>query len=191
MELIGDPPPDEIPKVEGPNNNPGYLFGPDANTGQLAHAHFPGSFYRNFALIFNVKPTSDSGGIIFSITDPSQEIIHVGVGLSAVRGDKQDVIFYYTEPGSEQSREAARFHVPSMTNTWNWFAISVKEDKVMLYLNCDGETEVKSIERSADNLELERAAGVFVGRTGGSKPLKFEVRSLDCNTLIMNYRLYR
>lgn len=179
LELIGDPPPDEIPKVEGPDNKPGYLFGPDTNTGQLALAHFPSSFYRNFALIFSVKPTSDNGGVLFSITDSSQEIMHVGVRLSAVQEDKQEVVFYYTETDSEQSKEAARFHVPTMTETWNRFAISVRDDMVTLYLNCDGEPQVKRMKRSTEKMALKLGAGVFVGRNGGSKPDKFEVRTQD------------
>lgn len=101
----------------------------------------------------------------------------MGVRLSAVQEDKQEVIFYYTETDSEQSKEAARFHVPTMTETWNRFAISVRDDKVTLYLNCDGEPQVKRMKRSTEKMELKLGAGVFVGRNGGSKPDKFEVRT--------------
>ncbi|TKS67622.1 Collagen alpha-1(XVIII) chain [Collichthys lucidus] len=103
LQLIGDPPPSEITQVYGPDNSPGYVFGPDANTGQLARAHLPSPFYRDFALIFNLKPTSDRGGVIFSVTDASQQIMYVGVKLSAVVGGSQNVILYYTEPDSQHS----------------------------------------------------------------------------------------
>ncbi|MEQ2312218.1 hypothetical protein AMECASPLE_028573, partial [Ameca splendens] len=174
LQLIGDPPPDIFPKVVGPENSPAYLFGPDSTTGQLARAHLPSPFYRNFALIFNLKPTSDDGGIIFSITDSSQQVIHVGVKLSDVQGTEQNVIFYYSEPGAKQSYEAARFRVPSMKDTWNRFAVAVKDDKVMFYLNCDAEHQVMRIERSPDEMELEAGAGVFVGQAGGEHPEKFQ-----------------
>ncbi|XP_034041923.1 collagen alpha-1(XVIII) chain-like [Thalassophryne amazonica] len=96
LQLIGDPPPDEITQIYGPNNIPGYVFGPDANTGQLARTHLPSPFYRDFALIFHLKPTTDKGGIIFSITNAEQRIMYVGVKLSDVQGGNQNVILYYT-----------------------------------------------------------------------------------------------
>lgn len=175
LQLIGDPPPNEITKVYGPDNSPGYVFGPDANTGQLARAHLPSPFYRDFALIFNLKPTSNRGGVIFSITDASQQIMYVGVKLSEVQGRNQNVILYYTEPDSQQSYEAARFLVPSMVDTWTRFAIAVRDEKVMFYLNCDTDPQVMRIERSPDEMELEAGAGVFVGQAGGADPEKFLV----------------
>uniref|UniRef100_A0A8D3D870 Thrombospondin-like N-terminal domain-containing protein n=1 Tax=Scophthalmus maximus TaxID=52904 RepID=A0A8D3D870_SCOMX len=173
LQLIGDPPPSEITQVFGPDNSPGYVFGPDANTGQLARAHLPSPFYRDFSLIFNLKPTSDRGGVIFSVTDASQQIIYVGVKLSPVQGGNQNVILYYTEPDSQQSYEAATFLVPSMRDTWTRFAIAVRDDKVMFYLNCDTDPRVVRIERSPDEMELEAGAGIFVGQTGGADPAKF------------------
>lgn len=175
LQLIGDPPPAEISQVFGPDNTPGYVFGPDANTGQLAHAHLPRSFYRDFSLVFNVKPTSDRGGVIFSVTDASQKIMYVGVKLSAVQGGKQNIVFYYTEPDSQDSYEAARFLVPSLRDIWTRFAIAVQDDRVTLYLNCDTDPQVKRFERSPDEMELEIGAGVFVGQAGGADPVKFLV----------------
>lgn len=177
MQLIGDPPPIEITQVDGPDNSPAYVFGSDANTGQLARAHLPSPFYRDFALIFHLKSSSNKGGVVFSITDASQKIMYVGVKLSDVQGRSQDVILFYTEPDSEQSYEAARFVVPSTVDTWTRFAISVKEDKVMFYLNCEADPQVMRIERSPDDMELEAGAGVFIGQAGGADPGKFLVRT--------------
>lgn len=192
LQLIGDPPPSEITQIDGPDNSPGYVFGPDANAGQLAHAHLPSPFYRNFALIFNLKPTTDRGGVIFSVTDITQQIIYVGVKLSAVQGGYQHVILYYTEPDSQTSYEAARFRAPSMRDTWTRFAIAVRDDKVMFYLNCDIDPQVKRFERSPDEMELEAGAGVFVGQAGGADPEKFLVRTeaLSQNVNHLNDKLY-
>ncbi|XP_058475540.1 collagen type XVIII alpha 1 chain a isoform X2 [Solea solea] len=173
LQLISDPPPSEITQVYGPDNSPGYVFGPTANTGQLARAHLPNSFYRDFSLIFNLKPTSDKGGVLFSVTDAAQKIMYVGVKLSAVQGGNQNVILYYTEPGSQQSYEAARFPVSSMRDTWTRFAIAVRDDKVMFYHNCDAAPQVMRIERSPDDMELDTGAGVFVGQAGGADLDKF------------------
>lgn len=177
LQLIGDPPPDDIAKTFGPDNSPSYVFGPDSNTGQLARAHLPSPFYRDFSLLFNLKPTSDKGGVIFSVTDAPQQIMYVGVKLSAVQGGKQSVILYYTELDSEESYEAARFTVPSLRDVWTRFALAVQDDKVTFYINCDTDPQVVRFERSPDEMELEAGAGVFVGQAGGADPDKF----LVCN----------
>ncbi|CAB1426641.1 unnamed protein product [Pleuronectes platessa] len=150
LQLIGDPPPDEITRVIGPDNSSRYVFGPDANTGQLARAHLPSPFHRDFSLIFNLKPTSDKGGVVFSVTDDSQKIMYVGVKLSPVRGNDQSIILYYTEPGSQRSYEAARFPVLSMTNTWT-----------------------RAWRGPRTTWSWTPGAGVFVGQAGGADPDKF------------------
>ncbi|KAJ8253112.1 hypothetical protein GJAV_G00209260 [Gymnothorax javanicus] len=167
LQLIGDPPPDEITKVYGPDNSPGYVFGPEANTGQLARAHLPNPFFRDFSLLFNLQPTSTKPGVIFSITDSTQQIMYVGVKLSAVSGGRQRVILYYTEPDSQSSYEAASFTVPSLLNTWTRFAISVSDDRVSFYINCDADQQVARFERSPDEMELEAGAGVLWARLEG------------------------
>lgn len=180
LQLIGDPPPNEISQEPGPDNSPGYVFGQNANAGQLARAHLSNPFYRDFALIFHLKATSKSAGVVFSIMDSSQQIMYVGVKLSEEHGRNQYVILYYTEPDSEESYEAARFLVPSMVERWTRFSIAVRDDKVMFYLNCDTEPQVMRIERSPDEMNLDPAAGVFVGQAGGADPQKFQVCLQAC-----------
>uniref|UniRef100_A0A8C3A675 Collagen alpha-1(XVIII) chain n=1 Tax=Cyclopterus lumpus TaxID=8103 RepID=A0A8C3A675_CYCLU len=175
QQLIGDPPPNTITRVYGPDYRPSYVFGPDSNTGQLARAHLPSPFYRDFALTFNLKPTSERGGVIFSVTDAAQKIMYVGVKLSAVQAGNQNVILYYTEPDSQTSYEAARFLVPSMMDTWTRFSLAVRDDTVKFYLNCDTNPQVMRLERSPDEMELQTGAGVFVGQAGGADPDKFLV----------------
>lgn len=101
--------------------------------------------------------------------------MHVGVKLSAVQGNNQNIILYYTEPKSQQSNEAARFLVPSLVDTWTRFALAVKDDKVLFYFNCDMDSQVTRIKRTAEDMELESGAGVFVGQAGGADPDRFLV----------------
>lgn len=177
LQLIGDPPPDGVTKIFEHDNSPSYMFSPKANVGQSAAAHLPSPFYRDFSLIFNIKPTSTKPGVIFSITDPTHNIMYVGVKLSAVENGKQHIIFYYTEPDSQSSYEAARFVVPSMTMTWTRFSISVLNEQVSLYFNCDSDPQVINFERSPDDMDLNAGDGVFVGHASGADPDKFVVRT--------------
>lgn len=125
--------------------------------------------------MFSLKPTSTKAGVIFSITDTHQKIMYVGVKLSAVEDGKQKIVFFYTEPDSQDSYEAASFTVPALVNYWTRFSISVLDDQVTLYPSCDSEPQVRPFERSPDEMELDTGAGIFVGQAGGADDDKFVV----------------
>uniref|UniRef100_A0A8D0GYH3 Collagen type XVIII alpha 1 chain n=1 Tax=Sphenodon punctatus TaxID=8508 RepID=A0A8D0GYH3_SPHPU len=186
LQLIGDPPPEQITKVYSPDNSPGYVFGLDANTGQVARYHLPSPFYRDFSLLFHVQPTSDKAGVLFAITDATQAIIYVGVKLSEVKDGKQHIIFYYTEPGSQSSYAAAVFSVPSLVNQWTRFAISVEDEEVVLFMDCE-EFERYRFERSPDEMELEDGSGLFVAQAGGADPDKYQVSMPEAKELFSTF----
>lgn len=175
LQLIGDPPPDEITRGYGPRGEATYAFTPAAVSGQPALAHVPNPFHRHFSLIFHIKPTTPAASVLFSITDGRQRQMYIGVKLSAVQSGRQRVQFFYTEPDSEASYEAASFDVPSLVNTWTRFSLAVFEEQVTFYQGCDSEPQVMRFERSPDPMELDPAAGIFVGQAGGADADKFQV----------------
>ena len=130
LQLIGDPPPDEISRIYGPGGAPAYVFGPDAAVGQPAIAHFSNPFYRQFSLLFHVKPDSAKPAVLFSITDHFQKFMYVGVKLSAVERGRQRLLFFYTEPDSDASYQAASFDLPPLVGTWTRFSLAVTDDQV-------------------------------------------------------------
>ncbi|GCB70587.1 hypothetical protein scyTo_0008619 [Scyliorhinus torazame] len=172
LQLLGDPAPEQVAIEYIPDQNPVYRFGPNVNTGQLARAYFQSPFFRDFSLLFTVKPTTVQSGVLFAITDASQLIIYIGVKLSEVRDESQDVIFFYTEPGSQESNEAASFRVKHLTNKWTKIAIGVVGETVSLYLDCELQG-VAYFERSPDEMEIDKTSGVFVALAGGADPDHF------------------
>lgn len=158
-----------------PTGQVAYTFTPDAVSGQPALAHVPNPFYRHFSLIFNIKPATSAAAVLFSITDGAQKLMHIAIKLSAVQYGRQKVQFFYTEPDSEASYEAASFDVPSMVDTWSRFSLSVYEEQVTFYQGCDSEPQVMKFERSPDPMEFDSAAGIFVGQAGGADADKFQV----------------
>lgn len=141
----------------------------------MARYHLPSPFYRDFSILFHIQPTTPRAGVLFAVTDSSQSIIYVGVKLSELRAGQQQIIFYYTEPGSPSSYAAATFTVPTLLNQWTRFAISVEEDEVVLYLDCEEHERVR-FERSPDEMELEDGSGLFVAQAGGADPDKYQVK---------------
>lgn len=149
--------------------------------GQLALAHVPNPFYRHFSLIFNVKPSSPAAAVLFSITDGPQKLVYVGVKLSGERAGRQKVQFFYTEPDSEASYEAASFDVPSLVNSWTRFSLSIFEDQVTFYHGCESEPQVVRFERSPDPMELDPEAEIFVGQAGKADADRFRVKTRLCH----------
>uniref|UniRef100_A0AAV2LAP1 PH domain-containing protein n=1 Tax=Knipowitschia caucasica TaxID=637954 RepID=A0AAV2LAP1_KNICA len=146
----------------------------------LPVALLPNPFYRYFSLLFHIKPTSDTASVLLAVTDGPQNIMYVGVKLSAVVDGKQKVQFFYTEPDSDRSYEAASFSVPSMVGRWSRFALSVsQEEQVSFYHGCDSAPQVLRFERSPDPMDLDKASGVFVGQAGRADPDKFQGEVLE------------
>lgn len=101
--------------------------------------------------------------------------MYIGVKLSAVQSGRQKIQFFYTEPDSESSYEAASFDVPMLDVNWKPFALSVHDEQVSFYSECDGDPEVVKFERSPDPMDLDAGSMIFVGQAGRADPDKFEV----------------
>lgn len=179
VQLIGDLVPDQITQVLGPGGVPAYVFGAEGDlavTGQPALVHLPNPFYRHFSLLFHVSPSTPDAGVLFAVTDGDQKFMYVGVKLSAEdpRTGRQTVRFFYTEPDSVESYEAASFQVPSLVGGWSRFSLAVYEDQVTFYDGCDATPQTVRFERSPDDMEMDSGAGVFVGYAGAADRDRFK-----------------
>lgn len=176
-ELIGVPLPPSVSFITGYGGFPAYSFGPEANVGRLTRTLIPQPFYSDFAVTVTVKPNSDNGGVLFAITDAFQKTIYLGIRLSPVDDSTQRIIMYYTEPGAPISREAASFKVPVMTNKWNRFTMTVQENDIVLFMDCEEYQRVQ-FQRSAQALFFEPSSGIFVGNAGATGLERFTVSTL-------------
>lgn len=105
----------------------------------------------------------------------------MGVKLSGERAGRQKVQFFYTEPDSEASYEAASFEVPSLANSWTRFSLSIYEDQVTFYHGCESEPQMVRFERSPDPMELDPEAKIFVGQAGNADADRFRVKPHLCH----------
>lgn len=174
LQLLGEPPPQQVTQVDDPDVGPAFVFGPDANSGQAARYHFPGRFFRDFSLHFHIRPATEDAGVLFAITDAAQAVVSVGVKLSGVRDGHQQIQLLYTEPGAARTHTAASFRLPAFTGQWTRFALSVDGATAALFVDCELFQRVP-LARSPRGLELEPGAGLFVAQAGGADPDKFQV----------------
>ncbi|KAJ8374850.1 hypothetical protein SKAU_G00054300 [Synaphobranchus kaupii] len=166
-ELIGVPLPPSVSFITGYEGFPAYSFGPDANIGRLTKTFVPDPFFRDFAVIVTIKPTTTRGGVLFAITDAFQKIVYLGLALTPVEDQTQRIILYYSEQGSSRSQQVASFKVPDMSNKWNRFTLTVQDDEVRLYTDCE-EYHRMEFQRSPNRLRFEASSGIFVGNAGGT-----------------------
>lgn len=174
LQLLGEPLPQQVTQIDDPDVGPAYVFGPDANSGQVARYHFPNPFFRDFSLFFHVQPATEAAGVLFAITDAAQAVVSVGVKLSGVSDGQQHIQLLYTEPGAARTRTAASFALPAFTGQWTRFALSVDDDTVTLFVDCE-KIQGASLARSPHALELEPGSGFFVAQAGEADPDKFQV----------------
>lgn len=170
-QLIVDPQAQGI-KMSGTSS---YIFSSAANVVQKALTHVPNPFYRDFAIVFHFHASSAAAAVLFSITDESEKLMYIGLKLGAVQSGRQKVQFFYTESGSETSNEAASFDIPSRQHMFYTLGLTVTEDQVTLYLDCNQDPQVMKFQRSPDPIVLSEDAKIFVGQAGNADPDKFEV----------------
>lgn len=71
-----------------------------------------------------VRPATQRGGVLFAITDAHQKVVELGLALTPVRGGLQSILLYYTDgEQASDSRKAAAFTVPDMTEQWTRFTV--------------------------------------------------------------------
>lgn len=173
-ELIGVPLPPSVSFITGYEGFPAYNFGPNANVGRLTQSFVPEPFFTDFAIIVTLKPSSSRGGVLFAITDPSQKIVHLGLALTPVEDKTQRIVLYYSEPGFADTMEVASFKVPDMTQQWNRFTLTVKNEEVRLYMDCE-QYHSAPLKRSKQPLSFKTGSGIFVANAGSTGLERFVV----------------
>lgn len=176
-ELIGVPLPPSVSYITGYEGfRPAYNFGPGANIGRLTKTFMPDPFFRDFAIIVTIRPSSNQGGVLFAITDAQQKVVQLGLALTAVEDETQRIQLYYTEggQGSSHSQQVVSFKVPDMTKKWTIFTLSVQDQEVCLYMDCD-DFQAETFHRSSRQLSFEPSSGIFVGNAGGTGLERFMV----------------
>lgn len=184
-ELIGVPLPPSVSFITGYEGFPAYNFGSNANVGRLTQSFVPEPFFTDFAIIVTVKPSSSRGGVLFAITDPSQKIVHLGLALTAVEDKTQRIVLYYSEPGFVDTMEVASFKVPDMTQQWNRFTLTVENEEVRLYMDCEQYHSVP-LRRSKQPLSFKPGSGIFVANAGSTGLERFVVCHIYIFTKLRN-----
>lgn len=111
------------------------------------HLYFPSSQFfpedeisSNFSLLVTVRPSSDDGGVLLAIMDPTQTQLTFGLELGPTSDSgKANISIYFSQrlpvPPDTPVPDAS-FEVPGFRNKWQRFSLALGGNKLELYLEC-------------------------------------------------------
>ena len=150
---------------------PGFHFSQDADLRVSSQVLFQSdSVPTEFSLTFIVQPETDAAAMLFAILNPEQTVISFGVGLSAVENGKTNISLYfnnYKHALADATQPTATFTVPAFTNDFKQFAISLKDEELTLYFDCDLKERLTSVfTHDSGDLPLVEASSLYIAKAG-------------------------
>jgi hypothetical protein len=129
-----------------------------------------------FSILTDIRPDTRTGGYIFTVVNPLDTIIQLGVRVSPVTpDDKWNVSLIYTDPNTYRGNSIlANFEVPYSTRKWQKYAFKVLKDEIIFYNNCQ-ETATEKVTKSPAEMVFDSASTLYIGQGGDILKGKFEV----------------
>ena len=175
LGAIKIPPEEGITFVDGYDGFPAFGIGPGADIKSPYRMMLPDKLYE-FALMADIRPESRAGGYLFSVVNPLDTIIQLGVHFSPAIIDTWTISLIYTDPTLHStSQKIASFEVP-FTKRWTKFAFKVLTNKVTFYHNCI-EMETVQVKREPIELIFDSASTLYLAQAGTLLKGSFEVSS--------------
>ncbi|GAB6019618.1 hypothetical protein CHUAL_001179 [Chamberlinius hualienensis] len=126
----------------------------------------PERLYRDFSILVTFKSPSVDGGFLFSVVNPSDTLIQLGLKVEG-GVNRSDVTLFYTKPVEVVSQVLATFVIPSSFKQWTRLALKVQGDNVTLYVNCNvnGTVTIRR-KRVPKELVFDTASTLYIGQAG-------------------------
>lgn len=184
QQLLDDPLASQVEVSADPDGNPAFVFTKRSSVARLAYGLLESPFHRNFALLFRLMATNDTG-VLFALTDKAQMRIQLAVKLARDRNKGRQVEVYYSDTKGKGYAPVATFPWTTDNNWWTYFAISVSANKISFYHNCHPVPKVVTFNRSNRELLVEPGTAIMVGQGGLLGGDKFEVFKRNGRTLLL------
>lgn len=126
----------------------------------------PEKLYSEFSITATVRPANKEGGFLFSVVNPLETVVQLGVQLIPSGPGLMNISLLYTDANAYAlSQTIASFVVPSFAKKWSRFALKVTNDNVTLFLNCH-EFDTVAVKRAPLELVFDSASTLYVGQAG-------------------------
>lgn len=176
FDLLGAikiPPDDGVIFVDGYDGFPAYGIKSNADIKSPYRIVLPEKLYE-FAVMIALRPDSRNGGYLFSVVNPLDTIVQLGILLTPVVKEKWNVTLLYTDSNIHlTSQNIASFEIP-FSSKWTRIALKVLRNKVTLFHNCN-ETETIVVKREPSELIFDSASTLYLAQAGPIIKGNFEV----------------
>lgn len=153
---------------------PTYKILPTADIKSPYRMLLPEKLYE-FSLMTTIKPTSAKGGYLFSVVNPLDTIVQLGLHFSPVIKNNWNVSLLYTQAdNSRASKRLVSYELPYEPKKWATLAFKVLSDKVIFYYDCV-EKECTSVVREPLELVFDSASTLYLAQAGPILEGHFEV----------------
>lgn len=135
---------------------------------------------EEFAIMASIRPETRTGGYIFSVVNPMDTIVQIGLYASEpTEADRWNITFYYTDSATHMTSQAlATFEAP-FSKKWTKLAIKVLYNRVIFYHNCI-ELETRLVSKVPSELVFDSASTLYLAQAGPILGRKFEVSPFSC-----------
>lgn len=168
-------PRDGVEFVEGSDGFLAYLVKSDADIKSPHRMYLPEKL-EEFAIMLTIRPENTKGGYIFTVVNPLDTIVQLGLHLSPVIRDKCNLTLYYTDPGQAASQKLVSFELP-FAKKFIRMGLMVLKDKVIYFHNCI-ESSTKSVVREPEVLYFDSASTLYLAQAGPILKGNLEVSGL-------------
>lgn len=138
---------------------------------------------EEFAIMATLRASRHpDGAYLFAIVNSLDNVIQLGVKISASNHNTLNISLVYNDPSSNPPSESlATFTLPYEPKHWINFAIQVLNDRVSLYHNCIKTHDV-NITKEPKELVFESASTFYLAQSGNLRH-RFEVSEVSLNVL--------
>lgn len=159
--------------VDGLDNFPAYGVTKSAQIKSPFRFVLPPKL-NEFAIMATVLPETRSGGYLFSIVNPYDTLVQLGIQLTPVVNEKYNISVIYTDFNKHvESQIIASFEL-NYSKKWKSYAFEVQSDSITFYYNCVQKEKV-TIKRDPTELVFDSASILYIAQAGPILRGNFEV----------------
>ncbi|XP_050741781.1 collagen alpha-1(XVIII) chain isoform X3 [Drosophila biarmipes] len=149
---------------EAEDGFPCYRFLQTADVKSPYRMLLPEKLYE-FAILITFRQSSLKGGYLFSVVNPLDTVVQLGVHLSPVVKNSYNVSLVYTQADQSIGRKLASFGVAHVPDKWNSIALQVLTDRVAFYYDCELRNTTL-VTREPLELVFDSASTLYIGQAG-------------------------
>lgn len=155
---------------------PAFFIKSDADIKKPHRLVLPEKLYE-FAIITIIRPETRTGGYIFSVVNPLDTVVQLGLHISPVIKDKWNLTLYYTDSTVHSTSQKLISYEMAYAKKWIKMALRVSNDKITIFLNCI-EVETFTVKREPIELIFDSASTLYLAQAGPTLKGNFEVSTL-------------